>query len=255
MTNSSMKWILVAALAVSGAACGTKDAADPLAPTSAQGRIRFVNVITDTTKGRVNAILEGLPFGVNLTYTQSTPATLPSPSTALYAPVYAGSRSLKLVRTADTTTTIGTFSATIAASVDHTVYAVGGTGATAVSFVQVADTNTAPAAGQVRLRAVNMSPTAGAVDIFVTAAGADLSTATPTFSNVPVQGKSGYVSIAAGTYTIRAVPAGTAAAARNAAVTITLAGQALGAGAGRTIVTADNNVGGAPLRAFLLTDL
>jgi hypothetical protein len=49
------------------AACGTTDAADPLAPTGPTGRVRFVNVITDTTRGRVNAILENVPFGVNLT--------------------------------------------------------------------------------------------------------------------------------------------------------------------------------------------
>ncbi|MFY7948034.1 MAG: hypothetical protein ACOVRP_02365, partial [Gemmatimonas sp.] len=48
------------------AACGTTDAAAPFAPTGPTGRVRFVNVITDTTRGRVNAILEGLPFGVNL---------------------------------------------------------------------------------------------------------------------------------------------------------------------------------------------
>jgi hypothetical protein len=37
-------------------------------------------------------------------------------------------------------------------------------------------------------------------------------------------------------------------------VNITLSGQVLPASAGRTIVLADNNVGGAPLRAFLLSD-
>ena len=73
----TMQFGIIACLAVLVAACGTKDAADPLSPSGAQGRVRFVNVITDTTKGRVNAILEKLPFGVNLTYTQSTPASLP----------------------------------------------------------------------------------------------------------------------------------------------------------------------------------
>ena len=66
-------------------ACGTTDAAAPLSPSGPTGRIRFVNVINDTTRGRVNAILEGVVFGANVTYTQSVPAALAAPSTAPYA--------------------------------------------------------------------------------------------------------------------------------------------------------------------------
>jgi TonB-dependent starch-binding outer membrane protein SusC len=48
--------------------------------------------------------------------------------------------------------------------------------------------------------------------------------------------------------------AGTAPANRAASVVIDLNNVALAGATGRTIVTADNNVGGAPVRAFLLTD-
>jgi hypothetical protein len=104
------------------------------------------------------------------------------------------------------------------------------------------------------VRLVNLSPTAGAVDLFVTAAGADLATATPTAANLAVQAASAYVTLPAGTYQVRAVPAGTPAASRAANVSITLASAALGGGTVRTIVAADNNVGGAPLRLFVLAD-
>jgi len=60
--------------------------------------------------------------------------------------------------------------------------------------------------------------------------------------------------VAAGTYQIRVVPAGTAAAARAGAVAINVASLALVANTVRTIVAADNNIGGAPLRAFALAD-
>jgi hypothetical protein len=50
--------------------------------------------------------------------------------------------------------------------------------------------------------------------------------------------------------TLCCVPRGT----RAASVIIDLDNIALAVGTGRTIVTADNNVGGAPLRALLLTD-
>lgn len=235
------------------AACGTKDAASPLAPSGPTGRIRFVNVITDTTRGRVNAILESVPFGVNLTYTQSTPATLPSPSTALYSAILSGTRSLVLKRTADTSVTVATIQVTIDANQDRTVYAVGGGNSAVTSFVTT-DTNTAVPSASTRLRIVNVSPTAGAVDVFITAANADLSAATPVATNVRNQGVSGYFTLAPGTYQVRAVPTGTAPAARGAAVSITLNSLALAGGAARTIVLADNNIGGAPLRAFVLTD-
>ena len=68
--------VLLAAAAL--AACGTRDAPDPLAPTGAVGRVRWVNVITDTTRGRVNATLEGVSFGVNVTNGGSCPACLPA---------------------------------------------------------------------------------------------------------------------------------------------------------------------------------
>ena len=116
------------------------------------------------------------------------------------------------------------------------------------------DDNAVPAAGQARLRLVNLSPTAGPVDLFVTAVGADLAAATPTAANLAVQGASAYLALPAGTYQVRAVPAGTPAASRAANVSISLASISLGGGTGRTVVAADNSVGGAPLRLFVLAD-
>ncbi len=235
-------------------ACGTKDAASPLQPSGAVGRVRFVNVITDTTRGRVNAILEAVPFGVNLTYTQSAPATLPSPATALYSPVLAGARTFVLKRTVDTNTTVATIPFTVTDRQDQTVYAIGGANASAVTSYITTDDNSVASSAQARVRVVHLSLTAGAVDVFVTVVGTDLSTATPTFANVTYQSASTALVLNAGTYQIRAVPAGTAAASRAGAVSINVASIALVGGTGRTIVAADNTTGGAPLRAFVLSD-
>jgi hypothetical protein len=242
----------IAAAALVAAACGTEDAADPLAPSGPAGRIRFVNLITDPARNPVNAILEGLPFGVGLAYTQSTPATLPAPSTANYSPVYAGDRSIVLKRTADMT--VGTLNVSVAADNDYTVFATGGTGGSAVTAFTTADVNTAPATGQARIRVVNMSPTAGAVDVFITAANADLAAATPVATGLANRAVFAGASVAPGTYQIRTVPAGTAPVARAAAVNTNLTGVAVAAGNGRTIVIADAPAGGAPPRSFQLTD-
>lgn len=235
-------------------ACGTEKAAGPLQPTGAQGRVRFVNLITDTTRGRVNAILERVPFGVNLTYTQSTPISLAAPNTAPYAAILTGERTLVLKRTVDTMVTVATFGFTVAEGRDQSLYAIGGVGNSPITAFVTTDTNPAAAATQTRVRVVHLSPTAGSVDVFVTAPGADLAAATPTLTNVAYRGVSGYLTVNAGTYQVRVVPAGTAPASRAANVAINVASLALTGGTGRTIVAADNTTGGAPLRAFVLTD-
>lgn len=250
-TTQAIRWLAASAVLLMG--CGTKDAPGPLMPTDATGRVRIVNVITDTTRGRVNAILEGLPFGVNLTYAQSAPATLPAPSTAPYAAVLAGSRTFVLKRTADTNTIVASLPFTVTGSQDRTVFAIGGAAGTAVTSVVTTDDNTLNAT-QSRVRIVQMSPTAGPVDVFVMAAGADLATATPVASGLAYQAASPYLALAPGTYQLRTVPAGTAAANRSANVGITVSGIAVTANTVRTVVLADNNVGGAPMRGFILSD-
>ncbi len=235
-------------------ACGTDGAPGPLQPSGPLGRVRFVNLITDPARVPVNAILEGVPFGVNLGYTAATPATLPAPATVLYSSILAGDRTVVLKRTADTSVTVASLTFTVGEGQDRTVFAIGGTGATPVTAFVTTDDNAAPAAGQTRVRIVHLSPSAGNVDIFVTAVGADLATATPSAANVAYQGMSAYLALASGTYQIRAVPAGTAPASRAANVIINLASVAFPSGSGRTVVTADNNTGGAPRRAFVLSD-
>ena len=243
-------------------ACGTDDAPTALTPScTEQGRARFVNLITDPARNPVDAILENVPWGVGLGYTATTPASLPAPSTAFYSAVCTGSRSVVLQRTANTTVTVATLSFTVDQGVDRTVYAIGGTGGGAVTAFATTDDNASPAAGQTRVRVVNMSPSAGAIDVFLTTSPtADLGAATPIATNIPYQGTSAYVNVAPtvapATYTVRAVPTGTAPASRNTSVTITQTGIAAPAGTGRTIVTADNASGPSapPFRAFALSD-
>lgn len=236
-------------------ACGTEGAPGPLQPNGPLGRVRFVNLITDPTRVPVNAILEGVPFGVNLGYTGTTPSSLPAPATVLYSSILAGDRTVVLKGTADTSVTVASLTFTVGEGQDRTLFAIGGAGATPVTaFVTTDDNATPPAAGQTRVRIVHLSPSAGNVDIFVTAVGADLATATPSATNVAYQGVTPYLALPSGTYQIRAVPAGTAPASRAANVSINLASVAFPSGSARTVVTADNNTGGAPRRAFVLTD-
>jgi uncharacterized protein DUF4397 len=261
MNVHSMKIGYLAALVLVSVGCGTKEATGPL-QSGAQGRVRFVNLITDPARNPVNAILESVPFGVNLGYGGTTPSSLPSPATANYSAILVGNRTLVLQKTADPSVTVATIAFTMAEGEDRTIYATGGTGGGAVASFMTTDPTPAPGAGQVAVRIINMSPTGGALDFFVTAPNADLSTATPTAANLAYQAASPYVGLvglAAGTYQIRAVPAGTVPAARSTSVVINFTPPAtpaapFPAGSARTIVAADAAAGGTPLRAFLIPD-
>src|SRR5437868_3686340 len=244
---------LIAALALVGAACGTKEAPGPLEPTGTTGRVRFVNLINDPTRIPVNAILESVPFGVNLGYGATTPSMLPTPSTANYSAILSGDRSMVLKKTADTSLTVATITFTVAANTDYTVYATGGNGGIAVTNFITTDPNPTPPAGQVEVAIINMSPSAGALDVFVTAPNADLAAATPTAASITYR-SSAFSLFAPGTYQVRAVPAGTAAAARSSSIVLTINNVVLVGGTGRTVVIADRAAGGAPLAGFVLSD-
>lgn len=70
-------------------------------------------------------------------------------------------------------------------------------------------------ATEARVRIVHASPTAGNVDIYVTAPGVDVSTGTvaPTLGNAPFKANSGYVALAEGAYDVTVTPAGNPAVA------------------------------------------
>ena len=252
--SNRVKLVSLCMTAAIVAACATEEAPGPLEPTGPTGRVRLVNLITDAPRARVNASLEGIVFTVDLQYGQAAPSNLPAPATAPYAAVYTGERSFVLKRTADTTVVVATLPVSVADLKDYTVYATGGAGGSAVTGFVTTDDNPAPVAGETRLRIVNMSPTAGAVDVFVTAVGFDLSTTTARATNLGYRSPSAYFTVAPGTYQVRAVPTGTAPANRAAAVTINLASTAFTSATARTIVLADNSTGGAPLRAVVIVD-
>ena len=244
--------VSVAAVLAIAAACGTKDAAGPLQPSGPVGRVRFVNVITDTTRGRVNAILESVPLGVNITHGVAVPASLAAPSNGFYAPIYAGSRTLVLKRTIDTSVTVATINFTVTANQDQTIFATGGAGATAVTPLITTDDNPVVAATEVRWRAVNM--TTGTVDVFFTASGADLTTATANVTGLAPQTASAYFTLTPGSYQIRVVPTGTAAGARNANAIINVPAATYVGGTARTFLAATAANGGTPLKGVVLGD-
>lgn len=227
--------LVVAALA----ACGTEDVGiTGFEPTQPTGRIRFVHAMTDARANAVNVTVDGVPLGVNLAYGAAAPASQ-------YYPAYAGNRQFAVRRTADTSVHFLDAPVAVVANADHTVIAVGG-GATITTLV-LTDDNALPAAGNIKVRAVNATA-AATVDVYVTAQGASIATIPPTFANLAPRSASAYVERAAGAFQVRFTTAGTKTVVRDVSVA------AVGAGGIRTVVLLEAAAGGTPFTSATLTD-
>lgn len=166
-----------------------------------------------------------------------------------YLAISAGKHTINVYATGTTTNPVLSGSVTLAKKSYTTVAAVN-----FVAHLQVeviTDDNTPPTTGNIKLRLIHAAPAAPSVDIYVTAPGADLSTATPNFTNVPFFTVSSYISAPAGSYQVRITPTGTKT------VVIDTGTVTLNAGQIRTGVALDDpkSEGPFPFTAILLSDL
>lgn len=163
-----------------------------------------------------------------------------------YLAVPPGGRNLK-VNAAGTETTVIDADVTLTDATDYTIIASGPVAAIAPIVLQ--DDNSAPTAGNARVRAIHGAPSAPAVDIYVTAPGADLAAETPVLTGVEFGDAADYIEAPAGDYQVRVTPAGTKTVAIDSG-TLTLA-----AGQVRTAIAVDAVGGGAPFDLLLLADV
>jgi len=120
-----------------------------------------------------------------------------------------------------------------------------------ITPVVLTDDNSAPASGQVKVRLIQASPTAAGVDVYLVAPGTDITTVSPTVTNLAFEAATPYQSVAAGSYEVFVTPTGTKTIEFDSGALTLNAGQI------RTGITLDNAGGGTtPLGAFVvLADL
>lgn len=222
--------LLLAASALT-AACSDDDNTGPVGGVS---RVRVVHASPDAPG--VDVLVDNAVVLSNVSYL----------GVSAYLDVPSGGRNFK-VNAAGTASTVIDANADLADGGDYTVIASGPVAA--IEPIVLEDDNSAPAAGNVRVRAIHGAPSAPAVDIYITAPGADLATETPALTNVVFGDVADYLEAPAGTYQVRVTPAGTKT------VVIDSGALALASGQVRTAIAVDAAGGGPPFDLLLLEDL
>ncbi len=163
-----------------------------------------------------------------------------------YLELSAGEHNFK-VNAAGTATTVIDADVDLTDGTDYTVIASGL--AASIAPIVLEDDNSAPASGNVKVRAIHGAPSAPAVDIYVTAPGADLTDETPALSGVDFGDVSNYIEAPAGDYQVRVTPTGVKV------VVIDSGTLSLEAGQVRTAIAVDAAGGGGPFDLLVLDDV
>lgn len=231
---------LVLASTAALAGCSEESIPTGVEPSGPTGRVRFVNAVSQPARA-VNVSLEGAVFAANLAYGAAAPS-----GAVLYYPVLTGDREFLVRNTADTSVRTLNQPFVVNEGTDYTVLAVGP--GNAVTGVILTDDNTVPATGQVKIRAVNASPSTATVDVYITTPAQDIAAIGPTVAGLAFKSATAYTSTAAGAVRVRFTTAGTKTVVRDVSIA------ALATGAIRTVVLLDAPAGGSPLSSLTLTD-
>jgi Domain of unknown function (DUF4397) len=221
--------LLLAATALT-AACDDDDNTGP----EGEARVRVVHASPDAPN--VDVLLDDDEVLSDVPYLEASD----------YLEASAGEHNVK-VNAAGTATTVIETDVTLAEGADYTVIAAGL--AAEITPIVLLDDNSTPAAGNARVRAIHGAPGAPAVDVYVTAPGADIETALPVLTGVEFGDVADYLEVPAGDYQVRVTPAGTKVVAMDSGSLTLESGQV------RTAIAVDALGGGAPFDLLVLADV
>ena len=189
MNSRRVLTILLCLLSFALVSCSSKNGG------GGDAKIRVVNVIPDAAA--ISLQLDNDPPLVNALAFQGL---------TQYLSVGRGSREFKVSANGGTTFAIDT---TLTLSASNYSYIVYGPVASAQGVLVLESGLTVPNSGTFTFRVINVAAGIGAVDVYLTAAGADLNSTSPNIANVGAGAISGLVPVNTGSYELRVTAAGT----------------------------------------------
>jgi hypothetical protein len=225
--------ILFGALAL--AACDDDDD-NGTNPTPQNAQVKVVHAIANAGTVAVQ-IDNATPAITNFAFRQVQPS-----AAATYLPIPAGQRRIRVLTNNGAGTPAIDVTPTLAGNTNYTVIAAGsagGSGTAQPAAILLVDTLTAPAAGQVRIRAVHAASAVAGVDIYASpAANVSFTAQSRLFANVPFR-SSGAIAVPAGAYSICIIGAGQAPTSNGSNCAILASSPNLAAGTIATAIATD----------------
>lgn len=217
-----------------------------LLAVDANGNVSDIKDSKTTADVRVvHAVSDAPAVDILLNNAKAIPG-LEFPDFTGYANLVPGAYNVKVAAAADNSVVVINADLTLNAGSYYTVLATGSLGENTITPLVLAD-NPRRVATAAQIRLVHGSTLAGNVDIYVTPT-ANISAASPAFSNVPFKAETGYVSLTPGSYVVTVTPAGSKTAAIGP-LSLDLAGNKI-----YTAVARDGAGRTAPLGLIVLDD-
>ena len=205
--------------------------------SSGNARYRFVQVST-SVPANVDLQFDGKSIQANIGFGQGTS----------YHGTSSGSHTVKLFATGTTKNPYVDAGISIPSGDDSTMFSSGPFAS--IGLTVFTDDNTAPTAGNAKLRILNLAPTVGPIDVYVVTAGSGIAGGNPQIPNLAYASASTYMSEAAGNYDVAVTVNGTQNVIPSLTGTYPLA-----SGQIRTLVILDSPVGGGPFSLIELSDV
>jgi len=184
-------WLSLVAIAMTACNSG-KGVTDPAVQFA---MLRIVNLIPDAS-GPLNVTIDGHNFVSGLNFERVTQ----------YQQIDSGTRAIQ-VSVAGGASNIITTSLSFTGITNYTLIIYGPVAA--ATNAVISDATIDPGAGNFNLRAINAATGVAAVDVYVTAPGANLDAAAPNIAGVSLSAASAFVTLPAGNVEIRITPAST----------------------------------------------
>ncbi|GAA0418732.1 hypothetical protein GCM10009133_28890 [Cocleimonas flava] len=200
----------------------------------ARARLRVVHASADAPPVDISVdgseVLSDVPFGVGSDYLE----------------ILGDSYNIDVAAAANSASVINA-DLTFDSQMDYTIAAVNSLNN--IEPIVLLDDNQPPDAGNVKVRLIHAAPSAGLVDIYITAPDADINSISPTISNFDFKDNSDYLEVVAGDYQVRITLATTKT------VAIDTGTLSLDDGQIRTAFAVDPVPGSADFGVILLADL